>query len=215
MGVFEAAGDDRGSADLLRLLGRLATWSYEYAEAAEIQRRALGHARAAGDERRQAAILRLSVSDALWGPEPVALALARCRAILEDTNNRRVQANCLVRIGGLEGLAGRFDAARETIADARAVMDDLGLRHLKAHSSDVAVLVEMLAGDYEAAEAEARAAYEALVQMGDVTYQSSEAHLVAQALEAQGRVDDAERWLELSYGDDDSDPDSSPFARRY
>ncbi len=208
VGIFESAGDDRGSADVLRLLGRLATWSYRYAEAAEIQERALAHARAAGDERREAAILRLSVSDALWGPEPVAAALARCQAILADTTNRRVQANCLVRIGGLEALAGRFDAARETIADARAVMDDLGLRHLKAHSSDVAVLVEMLAGDYEAAEAEARAAHEALVQMGDVTYQNSEAHLVAQALEAQGRVDDAERWLERSFGEDDSDPDS-------
>ena len=208
MGVFEAAGDDRGSADVLRLLGRMATWSFEYVQAADLQERALAHARAAGDERREAGIMRLIVSDALWGPEPVAPALARCRAILEHTNNRRVQANCLVRIGGLEGLAGRFDAARETIAEARAVMDDLGLRHLKAHSSDVAVLVEMLAGDYEAAEAEAQVAYAALEQMGDRTYQASEAHLIAQALEAQGRVDDAGRWLERSYGEDDSDPDS-------
>lgn len=208
VGVFEAAGDDRGSADVLRLLGRLATWSFGYVEAADFQERALAHARAAGDERREAGIMRLIVSDALWGPEPVAPALARCRAILEHTNNRRVQANCLVRIGGLEGLAGRFDAARETIAEARAVMDDLGLRHLKAHSSDVAVLVEMLAGDYEAAEAEAQVAYAALAEMGDRTYQSSEAHLIAQALEAQGRVDDAERWLERSYGEDDLDPDS-------
>ena len=45
------------------------------------------------------------------------------------------------------------------IARARAIMDDLGLRHLKAHSTDVAVLVEMLAGDFEAAEHEARDAY--------------------------------------------------------
>ena len=66
----------------------------------------------------------------------------------------------------------------------------------------------MLAGDFTSAEVEARVAHEALVQMGDVTYQSSEAHLIAQALEAQGRVDDAERWLERSFGDDDSDPDS-------
>ena len=56
VGVFEVAGDDRGSADVLRLLGRLATWSFRYAEAAEIQERALGHARAAGDERREAGI---------------------------------------------------------------------------------------------------------------------------------------------------------------
>jgi ATP/maltotriose-dependent transcriptional regulator MalT len=127
------------------------------------------------DERREAAIVRYIVSDALWGPEHVEPALARCRAILDETSNWRVQANCLVRIGGLEGLAGRFDAAREAIAQARAIMDDLGLRHLKAHSTDVAVLVEMLAGEYEAAEREARAAYAVLEEMGDRTYQLSEA----------------------------------------
>ena len=74
-------------------------------------------------------------------------------------------------------------------------MDDLGLRHLKAHSTDVAVLVDMLAGDYEAAEREARAAYAVLEEMGDRTYQRSEALLIAKALLAQGRVDEAEEWL--------------------
>ena len=84
------------------------------------------------------------------------------------------------------------------IAAARALMDDLGLRHLRAHSSDVVVYVEMLAGDYEAAEREAGAAYAVLTEMGDRTFQAAEAHLMAMALEAQGRVDDADRWLTIS-----------------
>jgi len=142
--------------------------------------------------------VRYIVSDALWGPEHVELALARCRAILDETSNRRVQANCLIRIGGLEALAGRFDAARRAIAQARAIMDDFGLHHLKAHSTDVAVLAEMLAGDYETAEREARAAYVVLEKMGDRTYQSSQAHLIAKALEAQGRPDGAEEWLMIA-----------------
>ncbi len=193
--VFDEAEDHRGLADTFRLLGLLARWANDYRAGADLNERALVHARRAGDERRQAAIIRTIVSSALWGPEHVEPALARCRAILDETSNRRVQANCLVRIGGLEGLADRFEAAREAIAQARAVMDDHGLRHLKAHSTDVAVLVEMLAGDYEAAEREARAAYAVLEEMGDQTYQSSEAELIAQALEAQGRVDEAEQWL--------------------
>jgi tetratricopeptide (TPR) repeat protein len=77
-------------------------------------------------------------------------------------------------------------------------MDDMGLRHLRAHSTDVAVFVEMLAGDYEAAEREASAAHAVLTEMGDRTYQASEAHLLAMAMEAQGRLDDAERWLAIS-----------------
>ena len=196
--LFEAAEDHRGAADILRLLGRLATWANDYEAGSELYERALVHARAAGDTRRHAAIVRHIVSGALWGPEPVDLALVHCRAILDDTTNPQIQANCLIRIGGLEGLAGCFDAARETIAAARALMDDLGLRHLRAHSSDVVVYVEMLAGDYQAAEREASAAYAVLTEMGDRTFQAAEAHLMAMALEAQGRVDDADRWLTIS-----------------
>jgi class 3 adenylate cyclase/tetratricopeptide (TPR) repeat protein len=192
--VFEVADDHRGAADALRLLGKLATWVDDFTTGGEFQERALVHARAAGDERREAAIVRFIVSDALWGPEPVEPALVRCREIMNSTRNRRVQANCLIRIGGLEGLAGRFDAAREAIAEARGIMDEFGLRHLKAHSSDVAVTVEMLAGDYEAAERQARAAYAVLEEMRDRTYQASEAYLIAKALEGQGRADEAEEW---------------------
>jgi class 3 adenylate cyclase len=210
--VFEEAEDHRGAADALRLLGKLASWANDYGMCSDLQERALLHARIVGDERREAAIIRYIVSDALWGPEPVEPALARCRAILDETSNRRVQANCLVRIGGLEGLAGRFDAARAAIAQARAIMDDLGLRHLSAHSTDVAVLVEMLAGDYEAAEREARAAYAVLEEMGDRTYQASEAYLVTQALEAQGRADEAEEWLVTS--EELGDPDRLDLVLR-
>ncbi len=196
--VFEEAGDILGAADTLRLLGKLATWANDFGRGSELQERALVYAHRAGDERREAAIVRYIASDALWGPEHVERALARCREILAGTSNLRVQANCLVRIGGLEGLAGRFGAARESIATARSIMDSLGLRHLKAHSADVAVMVEMLAGDHQAAEREARAAYAVLEEMSDRTYQASEAYLVAQALEAQGRVDEAEQWMLLA-----------------
>jgi tetratricopeptide (TPR) repeat protein len=195
---FEAAQDHRGAADALRLLGKLTSWNGDFLAATALQERALEHARTIGDERREAAAIRFIVSDAFWGPEHVEPALARCRAILTEARNGRVRANCLVRIGGLEGLAGRFGAARGTIAQAHAIMDELGLRHLKAHSTDVAVVVELLAGDYPLAEREARAAYAVLEEMGDRAFLAWEALLIAQALEAQGRVDEAEEWLTTS-----------------
>ena len=198
--VFEEAEDHRGAAGALALLGKLSSWANDCEAASDLQERALLHARSAGDDRREAATIRYIVSDALWGPEHVEPALARCRAILDGTSNRPIQAHCLIRIGGLEGLAGRFGAARAAIEDARAIMDDLGLRHLRAHSTDVVVFVEMLAGDYPAAEREARAAYAVLDEMGDRTYQVAEAFLIGKALEAQGRVDEAERWLATAEG---------------
>ena len=68
----------------------------------------------------------------------------------------------------------------------------------------------MLAEDYEAAEREARHAYLVLAEMGDVTYQASEALLIAQALELQGRTDEAEEWLATAGSIDDNpdDPDA-------
>ena len=207
--VFEEANDRRGAADALRLLGKLASWSGDYRTAASRQERALEHAQSVGDERREAAAIRFIVSDALWGPEQVESGLARCRAILDQTSNGRMRANCLVRIGGLEGMAGRFDAARAVIAEAHGIMDGLGLRHLKAHSTDVAVVVELLAGDHRAAEREARAAYAVLEEMGDRTFLATQALLIAQALEAQGRIDEADAWLttsaEIRAGDADAD----------
>ena len=208
--VFEEAGDHRDAANALRLLGVLAAGSW--AEAANLQERALAHALQANDDRRAQVIARHVAAIALWGPEPVPAALVRCRAILEEASNHSrglVQASCLMRIGGLEGLGGEFDKARATIGEARAIMDDLGLHHQKAHSTDVAVLVEMLAEDYEAAEREAKHAYAVLAEMGDRTYQATEALLVAEALELQGRADEAAEWLAISSAIDETpdDPD--------
>ena len=198
MADFEQAGDHRDAANALRLLGVL---TGARLEAADLHERARAHAHEAGDERLALLIARHIAAIALWGPEPVEPALARCRAILAEASSNSsglVQASCLMRIGGLQGLAGEFEAARATIAEARAIMDDLGLRHQKAHSTDVAVLVEMLAEDYEAAEREARHAYAVLEEMGDLTYQASEGLLIAAALERQGRTDEAEEWLAIS-----------------
>ena len=75
-------------------------------------------------------------------------------------------------------------------------MDELGLAHVKAHSTDVAVVVEMLAGDYEAAEQAARTAYATLAEMGDVVYQTAEGLLLADALERQGRLGEATEWID-------------------
>ena len=214
--VFEEADDHRDAANALRLLGVLTPAG---PDAAALQERALVHAHAAGDERLAQVIARHIAAIALWGPEPVEPALARCRAILGDASVQSrglVQASCLMRIGGLEGLAGRFDAARSTIGRARAIMDELGLHHQKAHSTDVAALVEILAEDYEAAEREARHAYLVLTEMGDVTYRASEALLLAQALELQGRADEADEWLATAGSIDDypDDPDALVIRAR-
>jgi class 3 adenylate cyclase/tetratricopeptide (TPR) repeat protein len=161
--------------------------------------RALVHARRAGDAREEAGILRWLASNALWGPLPVEEGIRRCEEILERTEgNSLVQANCHIRLAGLEGMRGRFSEAREHVAQARAILTEFGLTYFLAHSRDVAALVETLAGNPAGAETELRASYEELQDMGEKTFLAENTAQLAQALYAQGRYDEADRFARVS-----------------
>ena len=56
---------------------------------------------------------------------------------------------------------GDFDLARSLLATSNGVFDDLGLS-LNAATSQNEAVIEMLAGDYAAAEASLRAGFDAL-----------------------------------------------------
>ena len=65
---------------------------------------------------------------------------------------------------------------------------------LHARTGDVAGLIELLAEDPERAEAELRGAAEELARMGERAYRATTVALLARALAAQGRDEEAERW---------------------
>jgi tetratricopeptide (TPR) repeat protein len=95
-------------------------------------------------------------------------------------------------------MRGRFDEARRRTAQARALLTEFGLTYFLAHSRDVAALVERLAGNPAGAEAELRASYEELRDMGERTFLSENTAQLAQELYAQGRYDEAERFVVVS-----------------
>jgi tetratricopeptide (TPR) repeat protein len=161
--------------------------------------RALDHARRAGEAREEARVLRWLASSALWGPLPVEEGIGRCEDILERTEgNSLVQANCHIRLAGLEGMRGRFGEARTRVAQARAILTEFGLMYFLAHSRDVAALVETLAGNPVGAEAELRASYEELREMGEKAFLAENAAQLAQALYTQGRYDESDRSAQAS-----------------
>src|SRR3989442_7067668 len=161
--------------------------------------RALVHARRAGDPREEARILRWLASSALWGPLPVEDGIGRCEEILERTEGKSlVKANCHIRLAGLEAMRGRFGEARARVGQARAILTELGLTYFLAHSRDVAALVETLAGHPAGGEAELRTSYEELREMGEKTFLAENAAQLAQALYAQERYDEAERFVRVS-----------------
>jgi tetratricopeptide (TPR) repeat protein len=101
-------------------------------------------------------------------------------------------------LAGFAAMEGRFDDARAAIADCRAILQDLGLRVTEAHVAETVGIVELLAGDAEAAERELRAGYDSVVEMGDAVVTAVLAALLAQALYAQGRDAEALAFSDVS-----------------
>ena len=87
-------------------------------------------------------------------------------------------------------MLGRFDAARADGAEAEELERGLGVS-VTSHPGEI----EMLAGDFVAAETSFRIMYGNLLAAGDYGHLASLSFLLADAVLAQGRVDEA---LELT-----------------
>src|SRR5438876_6361532 len=178
--VFEKLGDELELARAWQLAAHVEFFDGALATCEAMLDHALVHARRAGAAREEARILRWLASSALWGPLPVEDGISRCEEILERTKgNSLVQANCHIRLAGLEGMRGRFSEARARVAQARAILTEFGLTYFLAHSRDVAALVETLAGNPVGAEAELRASYEELLEMGEKPFLAENAAQLA------------------------------------
>jgi tetratricopeptide (TPR) repeat protein len=194
--VFEELGDDRGLARSYRLLADLHWTRCRYADADRALRRATEHASRAGAAWEEAESQGRRLGAGLYGPTPVADVIRRCDEILtSEPGDRTVQgARALRTLGALRAMQGRFEEAREHLARSREILDDLGLKLRAAFGSEAAGFLEMLAGDPAAAERELRAGYEALERLGERGSASTVAALLAHAIAAQGRFDEAERF---------------------
>jgi len=163
---------------------------------------ALEAARAAGDRRRITAVLAAAPIAALWGPSPVARAGGRCLDIVRllriTTGSPLVEATSLRCQAVLDAMRGRFDEARHLIARSREIADEIGLRHGVLETAMFAGYIDLLAEDYEAAEESLTLAHTGLGQLGIGADAGQAEALLARALLAQGRVEDAERHAKAS-----------------
>jgi tetratricopeptide (TPR) repeat protein len=130
---------------------------------------------------------------------PVPEAVRRCEEIVaRSSERRRIKASALRALTGLKAMLGDFEEARELIERHRALLQELELSVTAAHAAESYGIVELLAGDPVAAEREFRRGYETLEQLGGEMNVSPLAALLAQALSAQGRAEEALRFSELS-----------------
>jgi predicted ATPase len=196
--IFERFADHRGLCSARRLEAWL-HWNDAHAgAAAEAWERAAGHASDAADEHARAEILTWIASSLWFGPTPVGEAIRRCEQLRAEVDgNLDAEALTLRHLAGLHAMNAHFDVARSMLATSNAVFDDLGLT-LNAATSHNEALIEMLAGDNAAAEKSLRSGYEALTEMGEQAFLSTTAALLARAVFAQGRMDEAEELTRQS-----------------
>jgi class 3 adenylate cyclase len=212
--VFEELGDDRALGRTWRHIGYvrggMQCLNRDWERAAE---QALVHYRRAGWS--AAGCLAELAAALYFGPTPVQDAIRRCDELLEQATDKTGRANVLVYKGGLEALAGQFDAGRSAIAEASATYEEIGEAYgLANNSGRVLGRLELIAGDYAAADVTLRESCETLERFHDWAGLSSSSADLAQALYGRDRGEEAKAWAERAESHSRPDDLSAQFSWR-
>ena len=196
--VFEEHADDRALGRAWRLVGYVrGSMEGRCADWMEASERALVHYRRT-DWSPSGCLSELATA-LFHGPIPVPAAIDRCERLLEETSDLSGSAGVLVFLGGLQGLAERFDEAFDALDKADEIYTELGeLYSLANNSGRIRGRVHDLAGDPAAAESVFRECCETFERVNDETALATIAAWLGQALYDQGRYAEAADWSDLA-----------------
>jgi class 3 adenylate cyclase/tetratricopeptide (TPR) repeat protein len=198
--TFEELGDERGLARAWSLVGVVECLYARFATSEEAWWRAIDHAGRAGNRRDLLEALSWVPGMILAGPVAAEEGIRRCRDVLgEAQGDKKAMASALFCQAVLEAGLERFDSARQLCGRARAMLEEVAVPAFIGGPLAQAVgWVELLAGEPAAAERELRHGYGILTSIGEVTFLSTAAGILAEALYAQGKDDEAERFTHIS-----------------
>ena len=149
-----------------------------------------------------------------YGPTRVPEAIRRCRALL-DEGHRGGEAHVLGFLAGLEAMEERFDSARELIERAKTIYEELTWTvNVTTNYASLAADIEMLAGDYRAAERLLTESCGVLEEWGERAHLATQAPQLGEALYAQGRQEEALRWADVAAECASSDDANAQFSWR-
>ncbi|MBM7789690.1 adenylate/guanylate cyclase domain-containing protein [Tenggerimyces flavus] len=192
-------GDEVGLARAYRLLGHVHWARSRFADAGSAFERGLEHARRSGSRWDESEALGQYLGAAVHGPSTAAEVARRSEAFLASSPGIGVgQAQALRSLATSRAMDGRFDEARDLVARSRSMLTELRLRMHEAFIGGTLGSIELMAGDPVAAERAFRTAYDATVELGEQGFLSTVAAQLAQALVAQGKLDDAHVLVQLS-----------------
>jgi class 3 adenylate cyclase/tetratricopeptide (TPR) repeat protein len=209
LAVFHRLDEDLDAARAWHLLGKVHSDRGQQAAAAEALERALELASQAGDVGVEAWIRYWLLQVSTLGPTPCERVIAKARDDLEWArahDNRALEGSTLGRLGEMLARSGKIGHAQQAFADARALFTELDLPVHLAYLALSTTIVEPLASDPIAAERELRPALEHFEESGASHIAASLLPVLAGALAARGKVDEAleltERTEEIAARDD-------------
>jgi tetratricopeptide (TPR) repeat protein len=190
--LFEAEEAHPELARAWRLIGTVHGMAARYLQCSDALSRSITHARLAGEERIVARNTAGLSGSTLLGPTPVPQAIEVCEQMLADgLGDRQAESKVLCTLAQLRAMNGEFDCARALYRRGRGLLRELG-QGLNAASTAIDILlVELLAGDLDAAVREVMPDYEFLRRAGETYYMSTIAALLSRVVRDQGRDDEA------------------------
>jgi class 3 adenylate cyclase/tetratricopeptide (TPR) repeat protein len=190
--VFERVGDEAGVMLAHRGIG-LSRWALGRTSAmipafeAQLESaRRLGYGRFEEEARSFLATARV------FGSTPVREAIAYCERQLTEMTDRIFEVNIMRRLARAHAMDGKIDGARELLTKIRDFFSQVGLDAPAAAGRMTEAQVEWYAGEFEQAEELARAGLRALEELGDRGYARTTALYLAEYLEANGKVEEAD-----------------------
>ena len=197
---LEELGDARVLAEGWLIAAKTRLWSGRVRSAQEAYERSLNHAERLGDRGVIAEVCGWLSWSFLLGPRPVEEGFRRVASLRERFGDEPVAATWFDQVeAGLEALRGRSEEAAGLLARALARLDDLGMPFVAACcTSEIGYYVGRVPRRPEEMESWVRPGYEALKEMGEKGMLSTRAAFLADAVCAQGRLEEAEALVRES-----------------
>ena len=195
--VLGSEGELEALAEAWQLAGKLRFWLDDLPGAEKALECAITYGRQSGNHRAQMRASHWLAVTFHVLPIPADTAVARTEQLLQATSGDLwAEADLLKPLCLLYAYVGRPADARAALARSQSIFTGFGAKFALAESAIPAGLTELAIGDPVAAERYLREGYEAWRAMGERGYFASVASLLAEALYAQGRFDEAQRVTE-------------------
>jgi non-specific serine/threonine protein kinase len=195
--LLASEGDQAALAEAWLSIGKLRLFLGDARAGIEALEDAARYARQSGNHRTEVEARGWMVVAFRMLPVPAGAAIGRGEQFLQAASGDPwAEAMITQPLSVLYALAGRFADARAAVARSRSLYAAAGAEFGRAGGAMVAGDIELIAGDAAAAERKLAEGCQALRAMGARAYLSGALALLAEALYAQERLDEAERLTE-------------------